>query len=83
MPDESNNKKTVSLNLFVSLYLLVFTVILAVVGWFGEAVSGQYKEIDKNRDNISEVKGDIKAINTNIANISQLLNEIKNDLKKK
>jgi len=81
MPEENN--KYLSMKLFTPLYLLIFTIILAVVGWFAMAMDGQNNTIDKNRNDISEVKGDIKSINTYIATISKSMDEIKDEIKNK
>lgn len=78
----NNGKKYISTNIFIPLYILVFTIILAMATLFNGAIVNQNGQIDKNRTEISDVKGDIKAININIANISKSIDEIKNAIKK-
>jgi peptidoglycan hydrolase CwlO-like protein len=81
--NHNNGKKYLPTNFFIPLYLLVFTILIAVVGWFNVAIGNQNNQIDKTRENVSAVQGDIKSINTNLGNISASISEIKESLKQK
>ena len=82
MSEINNNKKYVSINIFIPLYILVFTIILAMATLFNGTIDNQNGKIDKTGAELSDVKGDIKAINANVANISKSIDEIKNTIKK-
>lgn len=79
---DGNNKQYLPISIFIPLFILIFTILLAIVGWFVSAYAKQTDKIEVNRENIYEIQGDIKAINTNMGNIIKSLDEIKLELKK-